>query len=85
MLAPLRAPTKKSTIFRIVDGALQYPTVTATSCHGSSARFDRDIRHVIIDVLLLCGHVGARGCRPRRVDFLRIKSACRHNPCDDVT
>ena len=53
----------------------QYLTVTATSCHGSSARFDRDIGYIIIDVSLLFGGIASsvRGCRPQHVDFLRNK------------
>jgi hypothetical protein len=53
----LRAlPPKKLTIFRIVVLRC-HPTVTAPSHRGSSARFDENIRNVIIDVSLLCCRV----------------------------
>ena len=51
-LPPPRAPTKKIDDFRIVVLRC-HPTVTAPSHRGSSARFDENIRNVIIDVSLL--------------------------------
>jgi hypothetical protein len=51
-LPPPRAPTEKLTIFCIVMLRC-HPTVTAPSHHGSSARFDKNIRNIIIDVSLL--------------------------------
>ena len=76
MLLPSHVPTKKNRGFFAPSCACHYPTVTATSHHGSSAHFNRDIGYVIIDVFLLRRRVATqgRGCRPWRVDFLRNKS-----------
>ena len=62
---------QKSLLFFASSCARQYQTVTATSHCGSSARFDRDIGYVIIDVSLLFGGIASsvRGCRPQCVDF----------------
>ena len=75
VLAPLCAPTKKSTIFQS-SCAHQYPTVTATSHRGSSACFDGDIGHVIIDASLVrrCFAMRGRGCRRQRIDIQQNKS-----------
>ena len=56
--------------------ARQYPTVTATSRRGSSARFDGDIGHIIIDASLVCRRVATRerGCRRQRINNQRNKS-----------
>ena len=63
-------------IFFASSCARCYPTVTATSHRGISARFDRDIKYVIIDASLVRRRVATsrRGCRPQRVDFGRKKS-----------
>jgi hypothetical protein len=67
--------------FDVTSSRRQYPTVPATSRRGICARFDGDIRYVLIDVFLFCHRVATsgRGCRPQRVDFLRNKSTCGHN------
>jgi hypothetical protein len=59
----------------------KYPTVPATSRRGISARFNGDIRYVLIDVSLFRRRVATsgRGCSPQRVDFLRNKSTRGHN------
>jgi hypothetical protein len=52
-------------IFFASSCARCYPTVTATSHRGISARFDRDIKYVIIDASLVRRPVATsrRGCR----------------------
>jgi hypothetical protein len=67
--------------FDVTSLRRQYPTVPATSRRGISARFDGDIRYVLIDVSLFRRHVATsgRGCRPKRIDFLRNKSTRGHN------
>jgi hypothetical protein len=67
--------------FDVTSSRRQYPTVPATSRHGISARFDGDIRYVLIDVSLFRRRVATsgRGCRPQRVDFLQNKSTRGHN------
>ena len=67
--------------FDVMSSRHQYPTVPATSLCGISARFDWDIRYVLIDVSLFRRRVATsgRGCRLQRVNFLRNKSTCGHN------
>jgi hypothetical protein len=76
VLAPPRAPTKKSTpIFRIVARAI--PNCgAATSRRTRTYRFDGDIGHIIIDVSLIRRRVATRrrSCRPQRVDFRQNSS-----------
>ena len=69
----LRPFPRKNLLFFASLRASQYPTVTATSRRASSARFNGDIEHIIIDVSLFCRRVArkGRGCRPQRVDFRR--------------
>ncbi len=72
----LRAlPPKKWRIFRTIVRVRHYPTISATSHRGSSARYDGDTGYVIIDVFLLRHSVATRGrgCRPQHVNFLRNK------------
>ena len=49
--------------------------MTATSHRGSSARFNGDIGHVIIDASLVRHRVAmrGRGCRRQRIDIQRNK------------
>ncbi len=70
----LRPLPRKNLLFFASLRASQYPTVTATSRCASSARFEGDIQHVIIDVSLFRCRVArkGRGCRPQHVDFRRI-------------
>ena len=62
-------------IFFASSSARCYPTVTATTHRGISARFDRDIKYVIIDASLVRRRVATRGrcCRPQHVDLQRNK------------
>jgi hypothetical protein len=73
VLAPPRAPPKKSTpIFCIVARAI--PNCgAATSRRTRTYRFDGDIGHIIIDVSLVRQRVSTprRSCRPQRADFRR--------------
>jgi len=71
MLAPPRAPTKKSTpIFRIIARAIPNCGAATSRCTRTYC-FDGDIRHIIIDVSLVRRRVATRrrSCRPQRVDF----------------
>jgi hypothetical protein len=67
--------------FDVTSSRCQYPTVPATSRHGISARFNGDIRYVLIDVSLFrrCIATSGRGCRPQRVNFLQNKLTRGHN------
>ena len=60
--------------------AHQYPNVTATSRRGSSARFNGDIGHVIINESLVrrCVATRGRGCRLQCVDLQQNKSTRGH-------
>ncbi len=71
---------QKNLLFFALSRARQYPTVTATSCRGSSARFDGDIGHIIIDASLVCRCVAmcGRGCRPQRIDLQQNKLTRGH-------
>jgi hypothetical protein len=76
VLAPPRAPLKKSTpIFRIVARAIPNGGA-ATSRRTRTYRFNGDIGHIIIDVSLIRRRVSTRrrSCRPQRVDFRRNSS-----------
>ena len=66
---------EKNLLFFASLCARQYPTVTATSHRGSSARFDGAIGHVIIDASLVPRRVATRGrgCRPQHVDLRQNK------------
>ncbi len=66
---------RKNLLFFASLRARQYPTVTATFRRGSSARFDGDIGHVIIDASLVRRHIATRGrgCRRQRIDIQRNK------------
>ena len=59
----------------------QYSTITAPSRQGSSARFDRDIKYVIIDMsLLFCGVASSRrGCRHQPINIRQNKSTHGRN------
>ena len=72
---------QKNLLFFASLRARQYPTVTATSRRGSSARFNVDVGYVIIDVSLLRRRVATRGrgCRPQRVYLQRNKSTHGRN------
>ena len=67
--------------FDVTLSRRKYPTVPATSRRGISARFDGDIRYVLIDVSFFRRRIATsgRGCRPQRVNFLRNKSTRGHN------
>ncbi len=72
---------KKNLLFFASSRARQYTTVTATSRCGSSARFDGDIGHVIIDASLVHRRIAmcGRGCRRQRIDIQQNKSTCGCN------
>ena len=94
VLAPPRAPPKKSTpIFCIVARAIPNGGA-ATSRRTRTYRFDGDIGHIIIDVSLIRRRVSTRrrSCRPQRVDFRRNSStrcpnvlASTASPNDPIT
>ena len=69
-LPPPRAPSEKKLLFFASSRACQYVTVTATSRRGSSARFDGDIKYVIIDasLVLRCVAEGGGASRLRTND-----------------
>ena len=77
----LRPFPRKNLLFFASLRVSQYPTVTATSRRVSSARFDGDIEHFIIDVSLFRRGVArkGRGCRPQRIDFRRNSLTRGHN------
>ena len=77
----LCALPRKNLLFFASLRARQYPTVTATSHHGSSAHFNGDIGHVIIDASLVRHRVATRGrgCRCQRIDIQRNKSTRGRN------
>jgi hypothetical protein len=76
-----RAGQTRKRTFDVTSSRRKYPTIPATSRCGISARFNGDIRYVLIDVSLFRRRVATsgRGCRPQRVNFLRNKSTCGHN------
>jgi hypothetical protein len=81
VLAPPRAPLKKSTpIFRIVARAIPNCGAATSRC-TRTYRFDGDIGHIIIDVSLVrrCVSTRRRSCRPQRVDFRRNSLTRCHN------
>ncbi len=80
----LCALPQKILLFFASSRAGQYRTVTATSRHLSSARFNGDVGYVVTDAYLLRRHVATRGrgCQPQRVDFgqkqsTRAVTSCR--------
>jgi len=80
---PLRAPTKNSTIFRIVVRR----SIPNHDSHFPSfeqrARFDGEVGYVVTYAYLLRRHVATRGrgCRPQRVDFRRKQSTRAVTSC----
>ena len=80
----LCALPRKILLFFASSRAGQYRTVTATSRHLSSARFDGEVGYIVTDAYLLRRRVATRGrgCRPQRVDFgrkqlTRAVTSCR--------